>query len=330
MQEMTTSVCDSRTTPSSTSSTYPEKFLTDLRGGGGHLIANGSSATDGYTYSETTTGKYRIRKMADGNCWMTENLDLPFGSSTTFYSYDSNITAVPDSTTTEDGKYGTYTNVDGIISWTPKNVVDTATCTSGAEDCSPDYISSAGHIDNNVLNSHNYYGNGSAGNRYDNHTNQVTIGANTYPMETQGIGTYYNWAAAVAQSGTASESATYPIEADNSICPKGWRLPVSGTTVDKSWAKLLDSTATATDLTYGDDTTGSTNARAFPISLAFIGRYNFYTGHLGNQGNLGFWFMNTAPGALADYSIFIDISTLRRNNSGNGRAYANSVRCVSL
>ena len=329
MQEMTTSVCDSQPTPSTSATTVPEKFLTDLRGGGGHI-----NPTTG-AYQESYTGKYRIRKLADGNCWMTENMDLPIGENTTFYSYNTNLTTVPDSSITESGTYGTYTNTDNIISWTPKNKVDTSTCTTGAAHCSPNttgpatsnswcYNNNGAPKDTNVLNAHNYQGPGCI---YGTPGTLSTKYINDNDGNTQGIGTYYNHAAATAQSTTADGSASYPVDGANSICPKGWRLPTNGdqgsSTTNKTFAKLM--------ATYGypDDTTGSAAARKFPLSLVYSGLYYWGGGYLNNQGGYGYWWSSTAYSTTNARFLRV-LSSRLIPQDGDNRAVGFSVRCVSL
>ncbi len=54
MQDMNPSACSSQTTPAASATTVPTKTLTDSRDG----------------------NKYTISKLADGNCWMTQNLRI--------------------------------------------------------------------------------------------------------------------------------------------------------------------------------------------------------------------------------------------------------------
>ena len=329
MQEMTTSVCDSQPTPSTTATTVPEKFLTDLRGGGGHI-----NPTTG-AYQEAYTGKYRIRKLADGNCWMTENMDLPFGENTTFYSYNTNLTTVPDSTTSQGGQYGTYTNNNGIISWTPKNKVDTSTCITGAAHCSPNttgpatsdswcYNNNGGPIDTNILNAHNYQGPGCS---YGTPGALAGKSVNDNDGKTQGIGTYYNHAAATAQSTTADGSASYPVDGANSICPKGWRLPTNGdqgsSTTNKTFAKLMATYG------YGEDATGSAAARKFPLSLVYSGHYYWSGGYLSQQGGYGHWWSSPAYSTTHAWDFLVSSSRLIPLD-GNNRTHGFALRCVSL
>ena len=286
MQEMTKTICDSAGTVTKTTSEVPEVYLKDLRGGGGHLT--GSKST-GYTYSATTTGKYRIRKLADGNCWMSENMDLSQSSTSVFNSYDTNLTKVP-STTFSNGSY--TQDSDGTLHWTPKNVIDTATCTSGANDCKPDTINTTGKIDTNKFNAHSYNGNGSAGTRTSDTTtctstaspNECAIVYNQ--TETQSIGTYYNWAAATAQSGgNGTGGDDDPAEAPNSFCPYGWRLPSGGDNgTPKSFATLLTGAYQLSNSAYG-----STSARSYPVSLVYAGYYSWNTSNLANQTAAGYY-----------------------------------------
>ena len=281
MQEMTETVCSNVPTPSATASTVPTKFLDDLRGGGGHI-----NPTTG-AYQEAYTGKYRIRKLADGNCWMTENMDLPQSTNQKYYSYSSNITVVPDSSLSTS--YSVDSN--GVISWTP----------------TANYITTAGQIDTNKLNDHTYQGNGSAG------TKTVT----TVDGETQGIGTYYNWAASTAQSGGDSG------EAPNSVCPYGWRLPSGADqSTNKSFAYLLVGA-----YHYGNDSAGSSAARSYPVSLVLSGYYSWGTGYALAQNLYGVWWTSSVQSAsTAYYTIVIDYQLTQNPDP---KYVGHSLRCVN-
>ena len=316
MQEMTTSVCDSQPTPSTSATTVPEKFLTDLRGGGGHI-----NPTTG-AYQEAYTGKYRIRKLADGNCWMTENMDLPQGESTTFYSYNTNLTADPNDSSIDQDSYSVA--ADGTISWTPTNVEGTCT---GTPTCSPNTINTTGQIDTNNKNAHSYNGNGSEGTRTidtkacDKSTNDKCP-VTTTTTETQNIGTYYNYAAATAQSGTYTAGA----DAANSICPYGWRLPyATGTGTNKSFYKLLFDTYGLAD----NDANSSTAAQSFPLSFVFSGGYFWDTGRgsVYYQGGSGYWWSSLSNGSTASYNLSMGSSRLIPQSS-NHKLFGRSVRCV--
>ncbi|MBQ8984619.1 hypothetical protein IJ098_02060 [Candidatus Saccharibacteria bacterium] len=124
MQEMTSDICAAATTPASSatqadtdgshagSSAYvPQRTLYDWRG------ADGTGTTNSKVAPSSANAKgYIIRKLADGNCWMTQNLEIPL-STTAGVEVVSNSSgnlapATPNSTTQQ----GTITSA-GI--WTP-------------------------------------------------------------------------------------------------------------------------------------------------------------------------------------------------------------------
>ena len=134
---------------------------------------------------------YYVAKLADGKCWMTQNLDLDL----------STVTALTDADTDLNNK----------ASWTPDN--DTQTTDGGA------WAITIAHS----------YDHGDA--YLENGTGSGTESGNSnYPVLDTGdshyhLGNLYNWAAATAGSGASTAAAG---SAPDSICPKGWRLPTGG------------------------------------------------------------------------------------------------------
>ena len=78
----------------------------------------------------------------------------------------------------------------------------------------------------------------------------------SYHLQNNTIGIFYNWYAAVAESGGYISSGT----ADDSVCPKGWSL-AKGDTSNGSWANLL---VNAYGLNDGSKTAWKT-LRAYPL-----------------------------------------------------------------
>ncbi|MBQ3309308.1 hypothetical protein IJG78_01370 [Candidatus Saccharibacteria bacterium] len=116
MQDMTPSICSSATTPSvdatvsDTTGEYdgdtnyvPETTLIDYRGTDGTGTAS-SPATGSNVRS------YTVRKLADGNCWMSENLKLTLSTS---HSYEVG---------TFDGGTASWTPNEDTSSTNPYNV----------------------------------------------------------------------------------------------------------------------------------------------------------------------------------------------------------------
>ena len=161
--------------------------------------------------------KYWVTRLADGNVWMTQNLDLEIDATRTYThndtdlgwdpnSFDSNATWKPDTT---NGKYNLPVNGTSVPGWSNQNNYP--------------YSADPGDV--------YYYTSNSEANDIKYNSLSECIAAN----HTEGdckhyhAGNYYNWTAAIASNDSASISA-YNTRVTDSICPKGWRLPNASTT----------------------------------------------------------------------------------------------------
>ena len=315
MQEMTTDVCSEATqiAPGSkvtVASDANEVYLKDIRGGGGHLVRGGSAGAYTYTYQAGyNSAGYRVRRLADGNCWMTENMDYPQQTSQYYYDYDTNITTNSGSSY----RYYTKTDVDSkttVVYWRPMNNYITNSSLSSCP--------SGGPTDTTVTNDHTYYGLGSSCSTRTATTADSTSSTGQ-AAETQDIGTYYNWAAATARSGGDSG------DAPNSVCPKGWRLPSGAgvSTGNKSFATLMNA------YSLGNNSSGSTGARRYPLSYVFSGRYYWGSGTLYYQDSGGYWWSTAAYSGSNAYYLGMDSSNLGPQSNAN-KAFGFALRCVSL
>ncbi|MBQ6313818.1 hypothetical protein IJI29_03140 [Candidatus Saccharibacteria bacterium] len=134
---------------------------------------------------------YAVAKLADGKCWMIENLRLGGEEAMTLTSSDSNIAS--GSSFTLSASQDPTTN---------------AWCNDDSADC----------IDQSMLSSNN------TTNTIANMTSPMLD-----PDESKGIysmGNYYNWYSATAGTGTGSMLSG---NATGSICPAGWHLPTGYT-----------------------------------------------------------------------------------------------------
>ncbi len=184
---------------------------------------------------------YWVAKLADGHCWMTQNLDLNLDSMKALTSKDTDLNVISD----ENGAYSTsngYSRENGVISWLPaestKNFV-----TSGDEqgpynvdwpsdnDNTPTSADTGEWYWKGKLNHDNSRECNYIAKLYCTHTDffsETPIAATYY--EHGHVGNHYNFAAAVASNDTSGYKYTERTPANNpqnSICPKGWRLPTS-------------------------------------------------------------------------------------------------------
>ncbi|MBR2543203.1 hypothetical protein IKF03_01200, partial [Candidatus Saccharibacteria bacterium] len=202
MQEMTSEICDA--TPVGT-----ERQLTDIR----------------------DNKVYWVAKLADNHCWMTQNLDLNLSSSVALTS--------------------DTTDLNTVTSWTPvrstinavTNASTSGSITGWVNDFNTPYSVDTG----------DYYWKNTP--FYNSNICDQTVGEVTYqgcnylvktnnaswatyfsttPYASNGthghVGNYYNFSAAVASNDTSSYAtstmANIASNPQNSICPKGWRLPI--------------------------------------------------------------------------------------------------------
>ena len=174
MQEMTATVCNSVYTPSNVTGDNATIATKDIY----TATADGTSQVPSTTLKDTRDNKtYTVRKLADGNCWMTENLSLAL---------------------TANQPVQVAKNSDGTSAgtWTPTSTTGDGSATAA--------------INRNTQVSGGYY--------------------------------LYSWWAATA----GSTQTTRYADADDSICPVGWRLPPYQDS--KSYKTLVDNysyTATA-------------------------------------------------------------------------------------
>ena len=178
-------------------------------------ICSNASENDTKQLIDTRDSKtYWVTKLADGNCWMTQNLDYDLVSGTTLTSSDSDVES----------------------SWQINASTYTATGTwNGSYDASESYDPG-----NNYIPS----GTGSA-------TSAASLASDSTDLHYH-QGNYYNWYAATA--GSNASNMNNDDEAPQSICPAGWRLPYSGYTQvgSKSWYYLVNQASiTESNITTG-------------------------------------------------------------------------------
>lgn len=153
---------------------------------------------------------YAVAKLADGNCWMIENMRLDYTNS-------------DNATGTLAQGYGTsstYGNFSGLAE--PEGLSLFANVTTANSLYSIDGVGSTVNISTQSY----------PGNRFPRYNNQNTSSRGNNTTNSGNIysyGNYYTWSAAVAD--TSVYSVDNQSVENTSICPSGWHLPKGG---DKS------------------------------------------------------------------------------------------------
>ena len=269
-----------------------------------------SNADEGETarLKDTRDGKlYWVAKLADGNCWMTQNLDLDLDSDKPLTSADSDIS-------------------ESRGSWAP---TDTQNDTTGFNDYYSTQSFDPGMYINNDptawTSCSNYWSGGSCSNwtnvssmtaMTEERTDGVIIDDNTYDAHYL-AGNYYQWNVATAGTGGSDVERQ---DATDSICPKEWKLPTSGNSNPSSFGGLTSAHSIS------GNSAGATALTKPPLYFIPVGRVS--SGSLVAAGSAGdYWSSKAYTDPLAG-SLFFGPNNVNPSILGN-RNLGQSVRCLA-
>ena len=291
---------------------------------------------------------YAIAKLADGKCWMIENLRL---ESTNSDNSTGNLAQ-------GYGKSTTYGNFSGLAGAESTNFSNSTTANSL-------YYSGtqSGDATVNIGTSNNpgyrmpRYNNLNTTNRASNPTSNTFSNDNT----TGGMysyGNYYTWHAAIADltyNGTNNQSTS-----NTSLCPAGWHLPTGGAayasgntsgvnvTGDTSTFrefynlgyKTMDEVKTAYEDTpnngnayYSSNTTNTAGKtataafRSFPNNFLYSGYFN--TSSAFSRGSNGCYWSSTALSYVTSYYLYLYSSYVLPGTNLNAKYNGYSIRCTA-
>ena len=195
---------------------------------------------------------YAIARLADGNCWMMENLRLD----------DTNSSDSSKAQGFGDGFIGLAHTEDFFVNDTTANTLYSTSNITG----------------NNIANRIPRYNNNNTkttGQAEDGTTLVSDPGNSSLYNQWYGYGNLYTWAAAIAS--TEDIEGTTGSGTFTSICPSGWILPANGsTTVDYTYSKLLNSLTgtTATSVSSSTAATIFKRFRTYPYNFVASGYQN--------------------------------------------------------
>ena len=266
---------------------------------------------------------YAVAKLADGKCWMIENLRLDNTNS------DNSTGALAQGY----GTSTTYGNFSGLAEPETANFSSSTTANSiyysGTQ-------SGTASINIGTSNTPGY-----RMPRFNNQntaspaTNMTGTGNNTYSY-----GNWYTWSAAVADTSyysTNNQSIT-----ETSICPKGWHLPKGGNnqnTANNEFLALSEAIIGAKPADYSsqtypyygrNNTTEGTNAsnklRSFPNNFIYSGYFNDSSAR--SRGSNGFYWSSSVYGSYYSYNLNFSSSRVNPGTYSSSKYYGFSVRCL--
>ena len=260
---------------------------------------------------DTRDGKaYYAAKQADGNIWMTQNLDFDLDATKTYTSADTDVTAnwQPTRSTIVGTKYNSST-------WT--------------NDYNTPYSWDPGHYQ--ILDSYSI-SSACTSNDYSTCANGITAATNPGEANHYHVGNLYNWSAAVATNDTAAKTTRYEIM-PNSICPAGWKLPNAlpkASSAGMFSTLLFKAGIITTEYTGTSSATWSTDGKTLifqdPLYLVRGGRV--YSGSVYAVGTYGYYWSSSVYSSSSAYFLFFYSSNIYPQDYYN-RNRGVSVRCVA-
>ena len=307
MQTQASSVCSSLTTAPTN---------------GTATLASVSALTD-----QRDNQTYAIAKLADGKCWMIENLRLDNTAELTLANTNNPLNNGTNVTLKHN-----YTDTDtyNTLSATSSVAYDADTapdgwCTSNSSACD----------DQSRLRTDN------TANRATYTSGQIVSSQNA---NTYSYGNYYNWYSATAGRGTYSFSTNNNSVAGD-LCPAGWRLPKGGNKTriesdgdNEFWNLAVVALNNGTlPANYSSSTYPYyTGTEAGPVDKALRTYPNNYLysgyvigGSVSSRGSYGNVWSSTAYNSYNAYDLYLDSSSVNPGADYNNKYYGRTVRCVA-
>ena len=245
---------------------------------------------------------YTVARLADGNCWMIENLRLDDSVGLTTNNTHNPLNNGTTVTLKNDYSLGTISNKlsASTNSW----------CTNTNAAC----------YDQTKLNTNNTNIGGSG--------LTPSYNGNNAAVQWYGYGNYYNWYSATGGRGTYASGSGTNVAGD--ICPKNWKLPYgnngnSGTNIGNTSGGFyyLANQMSATS----SSAANSNKFRMYPNNFVYSGYWN--SSSASYRGNNAYYWSSTANGSNSAYNLLLNSSNLYPGTYNNYKRYGFTVRCVA-
>ena len=255
--------------------------------------------------------QYWVAKLKDGNCWMTQNLDLDLTNGKALTSADSDVSSNwnPPRTTEQPGTITSANTNTETYSWDLGMYVKSdpdgySNYCDGVKGLSDADCTSAG------------WTNVSSMTPMDDGSATDVISGSTYNAHYL-VGNLYQWNAATAGTGGTITSQ----DATDSICPKGWQLPTSNNSNSGSFQALMNA------YSISSNTAGGTAITQTPLYFNPSGFVS--SGSLRDAGDEGDYWSSTA-GSNTSGAYYLYFGSGYVSPSSNfDRCYGQSVRCLA-
>ena len=249
---------------------------------------------------------YAVAKLADGKCWMIENLRL--SDSATLSPQNTNNPSLPLNILNADGSISTANKLS------PSNNNPWSLHMYASDNTQTDWALS-------LLNTNNITNRASSPTSVDYYTSFYSYG------------NYYNWYSATAANDKNDEKRNNQ-NTEGDICPTGWRLPIGGDANNISnndFARLdiaLGGTGTESDSsTNPTSSTMVSRYKTYPNNFIYSGEYVNSIDLLGESGS--YWTSTTGPQYYTGYSFQISNDFISPATSSGNKGIGESIRCIT-
>ncbi len=261
---------------------------------------------------------YTVARLADGKCWMTENLRLDDSATLT-------------TTNTNNPLHDTNNIVTLKTDYANGTIENHLAASNSGTWCNSN---SAACIDQTMLNTNNT--------RISDSSLNPSYSANDAASKWYGYGNYYNWYSATAGNGTYSFS-TNNNSVTGDLCPAGWHLPKGGdknnTANSEFWALSLAivgaepaNTSSQTRPKYTGTPEGnnaSNTFRAYPNNFVYSGYWNGAQASASNRSSSGFYWSSSASYYYYAHSLSLSGSYVNPGTDNDRKYHGFAVRCVA-
>ena len=265
---------------------------------------------------ERDNNTYAIAKLADGKCWMIENLRLDNTAShnsdgSLAQGYNSSFIGLADPESTNFDTNGTANSLYSM---------DGSTAAPAITGSNTGYRFP--RYNNNNTNSRQS-------------SSSYSTSGNTYSM-----GNYYTWHAAIADT-THYSTKNQSIE-NASLCPAGWRLPKGGNKSNEAnnefWNLIVtglnngvnpanyDSSTTPYYTGTTEGTPISNTLRSYPNNFLYSGYFNGSSAS--SRSNYGVYWSSTVYDYGYSYTLYLDSSLVYPGTRNRGKYYGGAIRCT--
>ena len=246
---------------------------------------------------------YAVAKLADGKCWMIENMRL--NDSVILSSSNTHNPSLPLTNSWYYTDSQTTPTTSNHLSATT-DPTTTAWCTTDSSACDDQSMLATNNttlFTNNTASSYNADG------------------------DVYSYGNYYNWYSATGGHGKYGSSYDSSYTAPGDICPAGWHLPTGkGATGDFG---VLDIALGGTGASQSGDAGKAMSLiyRSYPNNFVYSGYVNGSSVY--NRNFLGIYWSSSAYSSSYAYDLYFHGSSVNAGAGTNSKYYGGMARCVA-